>query len=469
MSKKNKKVIVNNLIIDKYAAEGKCIAKYNDKVVFVAGVVPGDVVDVLLVKNKKDWAEGIVQKFISYADTRIQPICEHFGVCGGCKWQMLPYTLQAQYKQQQVADQLQRIGQVKHAQFLPIVAAHSSALYRNKLEFTFSNKRYLTSAELNNPEASSNANVLGYHAPRLFDKVIDIQQCQLQIEPQNQIRNGLRQFALENQLSFFDIKAKQGLLRNLMIRTTTTGHTLVNIIFGEADDAGIEMVLNYLSTQHSDITSLYYTINTKANDTIYDLEVKLYKGLPQIIEQLGEFKFNISPKSFFQTNTNQAKALYDVVVGLANFTGGEVLYDLYCGTGSIGIYCSKHISKLIGVDSVEQAIEDATINAELNNIQNAHFEVGDVINICTPTFFAQHGTPDIVITDPPRAGMHQQLIDTLLNIAAPRIVYVSCNPATQARDLVLLQKAYDVITVQAVDMFPHTHHVESVALLQLKN
>jgi 23S rRNA (uracil1939-C5)-methyltransferase len=464
---KRKKIRLEQQEVSAYAADGKCIIRHENKVIFVAGAVPGDVVDIFVTKNKKDWAEAIVTKFHSYSKDRIEPFCEHFGVCGGCKWQMLPYTHQTMYKQQQVQDQLTRIGKVSTAEYLPIKACVQQKLYRNKLQFTFSNKRYLTSAELNDETVKPDANVVGYHAPQLFDKVIDIYQCYLQEEPANKLRNALRDFAHQHQLTFYDLRAHQGFMRLITIRTTSIGHTLVNMMFGENKPEQIELVMSFIATTFPEVNSLYYTINTKLNDSAYDLTPVLYKGQAQIQEQLGKYIFNISPHSFFQTNTTQAVELYSIAKNFAGLTGKEVLYDLYCGTGSIGIFCSDAAAKIIGVETIADAIEDAKVNAKINKVSNASFFAGDVIDICTEHFFAEHGKPDVIITDPPRAGMHADLVNTLLNIEAPKIVYVSCNPATQARDLFLLQKKYKVVKVQAVDMFPQTHHVESVALLEL--
>jgi 23S rRNA (uracil1939-C5)-methyltransferase len=463
--KKNNELF--GITVDTYAAEGKSIARVDNKVIFIEGVVPGDVVDIYLKKNKKDWADAGVKKMVSLSPLRIDATCKHFGVCGGCKWQMLPYELQLQYKQQQVQDVLQRIGRVKDAIYLPIKGSGKIYEYRNKLEFTFSNKKYLAFDELNT-EASPLSDVVGFHAPRLFDKVIDIAHCHLMPEPQNEIRNGIRKFALENEYTFYDIRNNIGFLRNMMLRTTSTGETLVNIIFGANDEKAIANTITYLENTFPQITSLHYTINTKMNDTIYDLDVVTVKGPGYITEKLEQFSFKISPKSFFQTNTGQATELYRITREFAQFTGKEVLYDLYCGTGSIGIFCSEQVSKIVGVESVPEAIVDAKENAKINNLTNTHFFAGDVIKICNDAFFAEHGKPDVVITDPPRAGMHAALVEKLLEIAAPKIVYVSCNPATQARDVALLSEKYKVIKVQAVDMFPHTHHVESVALLELK-
>jgi 23S rRNA (uracil1939-C5)-methyltransferase len=467
VGRKNKNKELLEVHVDTYSSEGKCIARVDNKVIFIEGVVPGDVVDIYLKKNKKDWADAGVKNWVSYSPNRVKAFCKHFGVCGGCKWQMLPYALQLQYKQQQVQDVLQRIGKVKDTTYLPIQGSAKSSHYRNKLEFTFSNKKYLTFEELNT-DATADSNVLGFHAPRLFDKVIDIANCHLMPEPQNAIRNGVREFALQHQLSFYDIRNNKGLLRNMMIRTSSIGQTLLNVIFGEKDMEAVQKVMDYLQDAFPEITSLHYTINTKMNDTIYDLDVVTVKGDGSITEKLEEFQFKISPKSFFQTNTAQAEELYKITRAFCGFTGTEVLYDLYCGTGSIGIFCSQHVSKIIGVESVPEAIEDAKINAAINHLSNTHFYAGDVIKICNDDFFAEHGKPDVVITDPPRAGMHATLVEKLLQIEAPKIVYVSCNPATQARDIALLSEKYMVQQVQAVDMFPHTHHVESVALLLLK-
>ncbi len=466
MRKRNKRIEIENVLISSYAAEGKCIARIDNKVIFVAGAVPGDTVNLLVTKSKKDWAEAIVLETVSFSKDRVEAACQHFGICGGCKWQMLPYHKQLEYKQQQVQDVLQRIGGVRDAAYLPIIGSAKTYQYRNKLEFTFSNKKYLTAAEIGNELTSNEQNVVGYHAPRLFDKVIDITECHLMDEPQNKLRNGLREFALENNYSFYDIRNNEGLLRNIMLRTTTTGQTLVNIMFGANDPVAIENTMQYIFNNFPEITSLHYTINLKKNDTIYDQEVVSYKGPAFVTENLNEFVFNISPKSFFQTNSAQAVSLYTIARDFANLQAGDVLYDLYCGTGSIGIFCSTHAGKIIGVDSVADAIEDAKLNAQNNNLQNTHFYSGDVIDICNDAFFETHGKPNVIVCDPPRAGMHTKLIDKLLQIKAPRIVYVSCNPATQARDLQLLQAEYRVVKVQAVDMFPHTHHVESVVLLE---
>jgi 23S rRNA (uracil1939-C5)-methyltransferase len=467
MSKKRKNKVIEDLLIEQYAAEGKCIGRQDDKVIFVEGVVPGDVATVYITKSKKDWAEGGVRFLSKKSENRIEPFCEHFGVCGGCKWQMLPYALQLQYKEQQVKDQIKRIGRVDIAEYLPAKGCKMTTHYRNKLEFTFSNKQYLSADDLH-AGLSFDKNVLGFHAPRLFDKVIDIHTCHLQPAPSNEIKNFVRELAFQHQLSFYDIRNHTGLLRNLMIRVGSTGEVLVNVVFGEADEAAVQFVMNNIQTAFPQITSLNYTINLKMNDSVYDQDIHLFAGKPFIIETLRDFKFRISPKSFFQTNPLQAVNLYDIARDFADCRGDEILYDLYCGTGSIGIYLSKNVRKIIGVETVDDAVADARLNAEMNALSNVQFFAGDVIKICNNTFFETHGHPDVVVIDPPRAGCHQTLIDKLLEIESPKIVYVSCNPATQARDLQWLSAKYDMVRSQAVDMFPHTHHIENVVLMHLK-
>jgi 23S rRNA (uracil1939-C5)-methyltransferase len=466
---KRKKFVLEGITVEAYAAEGKCLSRVDDKVIFITGAVPGDVVDLFVTKSKKDYGEAIVQKFISFSKDRIKPQCIHFEQdnCGGCKWQMLPYDLQLQFKMQQVKDVLQRIGRVTDTEYLPIKGCDTPYEYRNKLEFTFSNKRYLSSREINNPEASAVQDVLGFHAPRLFDKVIAIDQCHLMPDFQNQLRNAVGLFTKENDYTYYDHRANTGMMRNMIVRMATTGDILVNIIFKENDPLLIEPLMCFVAERFPQITSLHYTINPKLNDTIYDLPITLYKGAAHIMELLGGFSFKISPKSFFQTNTKQGEALYTIARDFAGLTGSEILYDLYCGTGSIGIFCSEKAAKVIGVETVADAIEDAKENAARNGLKNSLWFAGDVIHICNDAFFAEHGRPDVVICDPPRVGMHRDLVDKLLEIKAPKIIYVSCNPATQARDLALLQASYKVVKVQAVDMFPQTHHVESVALLAL--
>ena len=490
MRKKKKQVILEDLYITDYAAEGKALAKTDGKVVFISGAVPGDVADVLLTKNKKDWAEGRVLKIKSFSKDREEPFCEHFGVCGGCKWQMLPYAKQLEYKQQEVTQNLKRIGKVELPEIMPIIGGADTKHYRNKLEFTFSNKRFLLtppppkggiadsanslplslSSDSEVPPLGGGGGVggLGFHVPRIFDKVIDINSCYLMNDVNNRIRNTVRSFALENKYSFYDIREHTGWLRNIIIRYCTTGELMVNICLNHDEENDRKKLFNHLLKEVPEISTLLYTINPKWNDSIYDLEPQVYHGKGFAIEELGGFKFKISPKSFFQTNTKQAENLYTVTRDFAGLTGNEVVYDLYCGTGSIGIFVSKLAKKIIGVEVIEDAIADAKENAALNNIRHAEFFAGDVIKICNDEFFDVHGRPDVIITDPPRAGMHEKLVNKLLAMAAPRIVYVSCNTATQARDIGLLAEKYSVEKVQPVDMFPHTHHIECVVLLKLK-
>ena len=468
MRKQNKRITVENIAITDYAAQGKAIARLDGKVIFTEGAVPGDVVDLLLTKNKKDFAEARVLKIITPSADRVTPFCMHFSICGGCKWQMLPYEKQLQYKQQEAEQNLARIGKITGAVMMPIIGADEQVYYRNKLEFTFSNKRYLTQDEITQEEVVPLQNSLGFHAPRVFDKTINIFECFLMDEVNNRIRNGMREIATENNYSFYDIKEHTGWLRNLIVRFCTTGELMVNLCINYKDEENTKIVMDALLAKVPEITTLLYTINPKWNDTIYDLAPQVYFGKGYVTEKLENFKFIISPKSFFQTNTKQAEKLYSVARDFAALTGKEVVYDLYCGTGSIGIFVSPLAKKIIGVELIEDAIEDAKKNAANNNIEHAAFFAGDVIKICNDAFFAAHGRADVVITDPPRAGMHEKLINKLLEISAPVIVYVSCNTATMARDIFLLSEKYSVEKTQPVDMFPHTHHIECVAKLILK-
>ena len=469
MSKRKKPVELTSVTVTDYAAEGKGLARVDGKVIFVSGAIPGDAVDLFLTKNKKDWAEARVTRMVSPSPDRLTPFCAHFGTCGGCKWQMLPYEKQLQYKEQEATENLRRIGKITEVPVLPILGCAETTAYRNKLEFTFSNKRYITREEINAGVSVEPENALGYHAPRIFDKVIDIDTCYLMDPVNNRIRNKIREWATERAFTFYDIKAHTGWLRNLFIRYTTNGELMVNLCIQHEDEANRTWLLDQLLKEIPEISTLLYTINPKWNDSIYDLNPIVYHGNGYVTERLGDFQFKISPKSFFQTNTFQAKRLYDVVADFAQLSGTETLYDLYCGTGSIGIYLSRGARKLIGVEVIPEAIEDAKQNAALNQINHAEFFAGDVIHICNDAFFETHGRPDIIITDPPRAGMHEKLLQKLLNMEAPKIVYVSCNTATQARDLALLSEKYRVEKLQPVDMFPHTHHIESVALLRLNN
>lgn len=473
---------MEDLLVSGYAAEGKAMAKIDGKVIFISGAVPGDVADVMLVKNKKDWAEGRVIQIKKLSEERVLPFCKHFGVCGGCKWQMLPYQKQLQYKQQEVEQNLRRIGKLDLPVMLPIMGGEQTTHYRNKLEFTFSNKRYLLPEEISSEEKNISSDTaagqaplsagaqgaLGFHAPRIFDKIIDIEECYLMHEVNNRIRYTIRAFALEQNFSFYDIRQHTGWLRNVIIRQCTTGELMVNICLNHDEESDRKMLFDHLLQQVPEITTLLYTINSKWNDSIYDLTPQVYSGKGYATERLEDFEFKISPKSFFQTNTKQAETLYRITRDFAGLTGNEIVYDLYCGTGSIGIFVSKLAKKIIGVEVIEDAIADAKENAALNNISHAEFFAGDVIKICNAEFFEKHGRADVVITDPPRAGMHEKLVNKLLEMASPKIVYVSCNTATQARDLGLLSEKYSIEKIQPVDMFPHTHHIECVVLLKLK-
>ena len=468
MRKKNKNIVLTNILIEDYAAEGKSLARVDGKVIFIENAIPGDVVDVKLSKNKKDWAEGFITAFHSYSPDRVTPFCSHFGVCGGCRWQMLPYPLQLKYKQQQVVDVLERIGKVALPPILPILGAEDSKFYRNKMEYTFSSRRFLLPAELHDPAITSQQNVAGFHARGLFDKVVDIDTCYLQEEPTNRLRKAVRDFGLENDLSFYDIKAHEGWLRNLQLRICTTGEVMANLIIGYEEEKLTHRLADHLLQQFPDLTTLLYTVNVKWNDSISDLSPKVLHGKGYVIEKLEDFRFKIGPKSFFQTNTRQGEKLYQVTREFAELTGKETVYDLYCGTGSIGIFVSRQAAKVIGVEVIAEAVEDARENAVLNDIGHASFFAGDVLDICQDSFFAAHGRPDVIITDPPRAGMHEGLVNKILEMEAPVVVYVSCNPATQARDLRLLDAKYAVTRVQPVDMFPHTHHIENIVQLKLR-
>lgn len=460
---------MEKLLVEDYAAEGKSLARVDGKVIFIENVVPGDVVDVRLHKNKKDWAEGVPVQVHSYSADRVPAFCSHFGVCGGCQWQMLPYEKQLQYKHRQVEETLKRIGKVLLPPFQPILGAGETKYYRNKIEYTFGNKRFILKEELADENISSEQDVAGFHARGLFDKVVDIETCYLQAEPTNEIRLAIKEFAKNNNWPFYDIRNHVGFLRMMQVRLCTTGELMVNIVVGEDDEQKIKLLMGHVKQKFPAITTLLYTVNTKWNDSLHDLAPEVYYGKGYAIEKLEEFQFKIGPKSFFQTNTKQAERLYRVTREFAELTGKETVYDLYCGTGSIGIFVSANAKKIIGVEMVAAAIEDAKENAALNNLPSAEFFAGDVIDICNDDFFAVHGKPDVIITDPPRAGMHEQLVKKILEISAPTVVYVSCNPATQARDLNLLDSAYEVTKVQPVDMFPHTHHIENVVQLKLKN
>lgn len=472
--KKKEAPLLENVLIEDYAAEGKSLARVNGKVIFVEGAVPGDVVDVQLQKNKADWGEGFVKKFHTYSDIRVKPFCSHFGVCGGCQWQMLPYEQQLVYKHKQVFDNLTRIAKIPLPFIPPILGAKETQGYRNKVEYTFATEKFIPFEEFKAMKAAGleptkSIGAGGFHARGFFEKVVEIDTCYLQSEPTNEIRKTAVQFAIENEMPFYNIKQHQGWLRNMFIRNTTKGEWMVNVILGYDGGEKREALLNLFLKKFPQITTLLYTINEKRNDSMQDLVPQVYFGTGYITEALENFDFKISPKSFFQTNSKQAESLYQVTRSFAELTGKEVVYDLYCGTGSIGIFCSKEAKKIIGVEVVADAIEDAKENARINNLAHTAFFAGDVIDICDDVFFDTHGKPDVIITDPPRAGMHDKLVKKLLEIQAPLIVYVSCNPATQARDLSLLGEKYTVTKIQPVDMFPHTLHIENVVQLKRTN
>ena len=466
---KKKNIVLENLLVTGYAAEGRSLAKHEGKVIFMENAVPGDIVTVRLTKNKKDWAEGQVILTTTFSSERILPFCKHFGVCGGCQWQMLPYEKQLEYKQDQVLQSLKRIGKLDLPEIRPILGSEKTRLYRNKLEYTFSNRRYLQREELGNPMISALQNAAGFHARGIFDKVVDVDVCHLQEEPTNQIRIEIKKWGIERNVTFYDIQKHEGFLRNVQVRLCRSGEIMVNVVFGYADETLQKDLLEHLQIQFPSVTSLLYTINMKWNDSLHGLQPIIFSGKGYVIEKLERFSFKIGPKSFFQTNTAQAEQLYQVVRTLATLDGTETVYDLYCGTGSIGIFLSDQIKKLVGIELVPEAVSDAKENALLNDISHAAFFEGDVNDICTDAFFEMNGRPDLIISDPPRAGMSEKLVIKLLEIAAEKLIYVSCNPATQALDLNLLSAKYQISAVQPVDMFPHTLHIENVVALFLKH
>jgi 23S rRNA (uracil1939-C5)-methyltransferase len=467
---KNKKplpVFENVPIID-IAAEGKAIARVNDVVVFVPFVVPGDVVDLQITRKKSSFMEARPVHFHQYSEQRQAAVCEHYGICGGCKWQILPYSEQIRHKQKQVVDNLSRIGKIELPEISPILGSKKTEFYRNKLEFTFSNKRWRTNEEIAEGKVFETMNALGFHIPGQFDKVLDINKCWLQTDDSNAIRNEVRHYALQHGLTFFDLRNQEGFLRTLMIRTTSTGELMVIVIFYYEDLEAQQGLLTHLAEQFPQITSLLYVINSKANDTITDQHVNVFKGNECIYEEMEGLKFKIGPKSFYQTNSDQAYELYKTTRNFAQLTGNELVYDLYTGTGTIANFVARQSRQVVGIEYVPEAIEDAVVNSQLNGIENTLFYAGDMKDILNAAFIEKHGKPDVIITDPPRAGMHDDVINAILIASPSRIVYVSCNPATQARDLGLLSSKYKVTAVQPVDMFPHTHHVENVVLLEQK-
>ena len=470
MSRKNRRkpISIENIEILNTASKGKSVAKHNGRVIFVKGGVPGDICDITVFKRRKKFWEAKIEKIIKKSRYRIQPKCTHFGTCGGCKWQNMHYEAQLEFKQNQVLDNFSKIGGVTIEKFNDILGSDKIYNYRNKMEFTFSNKRWLKEDEIKNDENIIDKNALGFHVPGMFDKVIDLKKCFLQENPSNKIRNSVKEFALENNLSFFDIRNQKGFLRNLMIRNTNIGELMVLVQFYYEDKKKIDLLMNFIKKSFKEITSLLYTVNEKANNTIYDQKIICFYGRKYITEKIGDLSFKIGPKSFFQTNSDQAEVLYKSAKKLADITKNDTVYDLYTGTGTIAQFIASNAKKVIGIDSVPEAIEAANLSAIDNNISNCMFFAGDMKNMFSDNFIQKNGKPDIIITDPPRDGMHKKVIEQLLKIMCRRIVYISCNPATQARDIALLKEKYEISNMQTVDMFPHTHHVENILVLDLK-
>ncbi len=469
MARKKKNIIFENIEVIDAGAKGKTIAKAPDgRVIFLSNAVPGDIVDIQTFKKRKAYYEGKAINFIKQSEKRTQPVCEHFEHCGGCKWQHMKYEDQLFYKEKEVVDHLTRIGHLELPEITPILGAEKQYFYRNKMEFSFSNSRWLTLEEINSDVEIENKNAIGFHIAGMWDKILDVEKCHLQEDPSNAIRNSIKAFALENDLSFFNPREQSGLLRTMMLRIVSTGEIMLVIQFFDDDTTKRELLMNYIAEEFPKITSLQYIINQKRNDTIYDQEIVLFKGRNHIFETMEGLQFKINAKSFYQTNSTQAYELYKIARDFAALTGKEIVYDLYTGTGTIAQFVAKQAKKVVGIESVPEAIIDAKENAKNNAIENVDFFVGDMAKVFTDEFIAKNGKPDVIITDPPRDGMHKNVIEQLLKIGADRIVYVSCNSATQARDLALLNDSYKIIKTQAVDMFPQTHHVENVVLLKIR-
>ncbi len=460
---KNK--LFKNVLVETVAAEGKCVARIDGRAVFIEGVAPGDIIDLKITRKKKSYLEGKPIEFHQFSDKRIEPFCSHFSLCGGCKWQHLDYQYQIEAKRQQIIDHFERIGKFEFPEVNPIIQSKQIIEYRNKLEYTFSNKRWLTSQEITNSD-EINRNGVGFHIPKHFDKIVDIQKCYLQKEPTNQIRNELRTYAIENNLSFYDIKENKGLLRNLVIRTSSTNQLMVIVQFGENDSGKIQEVMDYLHKKFDQVDSLYYVINLKKNETFHDQDLILFHGKAFMEEKINDLIFKIGPKSFFQTNTEQAEKLYNKALEMAQLSGDEIVYDLYCGTGTITNFIAQKARKAIGIESIKEAIDDARENAVLNKIENSEFVVGDIKDTLDETFFDKYGPPEVIFTDPPRAGMHLDVVTTILKLKPQKVIYISCNPATQARDLAYFVNDYEIMEIQPFDMFPHTHHLENIVSLK---
>jgi len=467
MSRKKKFHLFENIEVVDTAAKGKTVAKSPDgRVVFLSNAVPGDIVDIRTGRKRKSYFEGKAIKFHHLSEKRVDPVCEHFGVCGGCKWQHMNYQDQLAYKQKEVTNNLIRIGHLDLPEITPIAGCDKTYFYRNKMEFSFSDSRWLTEEELKSDVEFEDKNACGFHIPGMWDKILDIKKCHLQEEPSNVIRNSVKDFAIENDISFFNPRQKTGMLRTLMIRISSIGEIMLVIQFFKEDKEKRELLLNYIANTFKDITSLQYIINEKGNDSIYDQDIILFMGKDHIYEEMEGLRFKINAKSFYQTNSVQAYELYKIAREFANLKGEEIVYDLYTGTGTIAQFVAAKAKKVIGVEAVPEAIEDAKENARLNGIENTSFYAGDMAKVFTPEFITQNGHPDLIITDPPRDGMHKKVVMQILSILPEKVVYISCNSATQARDLSLMKEAYSIEKSQAVDMFPHTHHVENVVLLK---
>ena len=469
MARKKTPTIFENIEVIDAGARGKTVAKAPDgRVIFLTNTVPGDVVDIRTGRKRKAYYEGTAIKFHKYSDKRTEAVCEHFEHCGGCKWQNMGYEHQLAYKENEVTNNLVRIGHLELPEVTPILGCEKQYFYRNKMEFSFSNSRWLTLEEINSEEEIDNRNACGFHISGMWDKILDVHKCHLQEDPSNDIRNFIKDFGLQNNLEFYNPRAQSGLLRTIMLRISSTGEIMVVIQFFKEDKVKREALLNALSEEFPQITSLQYVINGKGNDTLYDQDIILFSGRDHIFEEMEGLKFKIGPKSFYQTNSTQAYELYKITRDFADLSGDEVVYDFYTGTGTIAQFVAKNAKKVIGVESVPEAIEDAKLNAQFNNIDNVEFYAGDMKDVFNNAFISKHGQPDVIITDPPRDGMHKNVVAKILEISPKRIVYVSCNSATQARDLSLMKEQYTIVKTQAVDMFPQTHHVENVVLLELK-
>jgi 23S rRNA (uracil1939-C5)-methyltransferase len=470
MARKKKQYTFENIEVIDAGARGKTVAKAPDgRVIFLNNAVPGDIVDIKTGRKRKAYFEGTVTKFHKYSDKRSEPICQHFEHCGGCKWQHMAYEHQLAYKQKEVINNLQRIGHIELPEVTPILGCENTYFYRNKMEFSFSSNRWLTLEEINSKEEIENKNACGFHIAGMWDKILDIEKCHLQEDPSNDIRNFIKNYGIKHNLAFFNPREQVGFLRTMMLRISSTGEIMLVVQFFEENIEKREALLNAISTEFPQITSLQYVINSKGNDTLYDQDIILFKGNDHIFEKMEGLKFKIGPKSFYQTNSQQAYELYKITRDFAGLTGSEIVYDFYTGTGTIAQFVAKNAKKVIGVESVPEAIDDAKLNAQFNNIKNVEFYAGDMKDVFNNTFVAKHGKADVIITDPPRDGMHKKVVEKILEISPNRIVYVSCNSATQARDLALMKHQYNIIKTQAVDMFPQTHHIENVVLLELKN